>query len=185
MLKGKRVILRPVFKSDAENFTKWFNDSEVTQYLIMYLPATDIAEEKWIEDLSTKRRDSDVVFVIEVCSGRKKIPIGTAGLHKIDWKNRNAEFGIAIGNKKYWSNGYGTEAAELLLEYGFNQLNLHRIYSGAVSFNARSIRMHEKLGFKKEGCQREAIFRNGKYHDVILFGLLGNKWRENKKKKKN
>lgn len=182
MIKGERIILRAVMKADAKNCIKWFNDLEVTQYLVMYLPVTDISEEKWIEDLSTKRQNSDVVFVIEVVSGRKKIPIGTVGLHKIDWKNRDAEFGIAIGEKKYWGNGYGTEATKLILGYAFNHLNLHRVSSGAYDFNERSMKMHLKVSFKEEGRLRQSIFKNGQYRDKVLFGILKDEWKKQKEK---
>lgn len=176
MIKGKRIILRPVFRSDVKNFISWFNNPEITQYLVTYLPITDIAEEKWIEDLSISRKDTDVVFVIEVIMGRKKIPVGTVGLHKIDWKNRDAEFGIAIGEKKFWGNGYGTEATKLILDYAFNQLNFHRVSSAAYDFNARSVKMHIRVGLKEEGRVRQSIFKNGQYQDKIIFGILQKEW---------
>lgn len=183
MLKGQRVLLRSIKKSDLSNMLKWYNDPEVIQYLSLYLPMTEMGEEKWLEDICTKRKETDVVFMIEAIVGKRKIPIGSCGLHRINWKDRDAEFGIAIGEKKYWSNGYGTEAAELIIDYGFSQLNLHRIFSGAYSFNERSIRMHLKLGFKKEGVVQDGIFKNGKYQDKVLFGILRKKWERRKKKK--
>ncbi|MEK7160688.1 MAG: GNAT family protein, partial [Patescibacteria group bacterium] len=80
--------------------------------------------------------------------------------------------------KRYQECGYGTEAAKLMLDFGFNQLNLHRIDSSALDFNKRSINMHLKLGFKKEGCRRQKIFKNGLYHDEVLFGLLREEWKK-------
>ena len=65
-----------------------------------------------------------------------------------------------------------------MLGYGFNQLNLHRIFLTVLSFNARAIRAYEKVGFKKEGVFREHIYRDGKYHDVYYMGILENEWRE-------
>lgn len=183
MLKGKRTVLRPIRRSDLGNMLKWYNDPDVIQYLSLYLPMTEIGEEKWLENICTKRKDTDVVFMIEAIRGRKKIPIGSCGLHRINWKDRDAEFGIAIGEKKFWSNGYGTEAAELIIGYGFDQLNMHRISSGAYGFNGRSIKMHLKLGFKKEGVIRKGIFKNGKYQDKVLFGIL--KGERKKQKEKN
>ena len=183
MLKGKRILLRAIMRSDLKKILEWFNDAEVIQYLSMYLPMTEKGEEKWLEDISTTRKNSDVVFMMEVVEGKKVTPIGTCGLHRINWKDRDAEFGIAIGEKKFWNNGYGTEAAKLLVDYGFSQLNLHRISSGAYGFNERSIKMHLKLVFKKEGVVREGIYKNGKYQDKVLFGLLRKEWEERKKKK--
>jgi RimJ/RimL family protein N-acetyltransferase len=177
MLKGKSVLLRPVKRSDISYFLKWFNDPEVIQYLEWYLPMTEMGEEKYIEELGTTRMKSDALFVIEVIEGASTKPIGNCGLDRINSKDHNAGFGIVIGEKDYWSKGYGLEAARLLINYGFQQLNLHRISSGAFAFNDRSIKLHKKLGFREEGRLRQAFFKNGQYHDLMLFGVLREEWR--------
>jgi len=177
MLRGKTVVLRPVRRSDLPHFLKWFNDPEVTQYLTFYLPMTEMAEEKYIEDLGTAKASINAPFVIEAIEGEDTKAIGTIGLHNINSKDHNAGFGIAIGDKRYWSRGYGTEAAALIIRYGFEQLNLNRINSSVIAFNERSARMHRKLGFVEEGIQRESIFKNGRYHDQIGFGLLRSEWK--------
>lgn len=176
MLRGKLVLLRPVQKADITYFLEWFNDPEVIQYLGMYLPMTEMAEQKFIEDLGTSRATTDAFFVIEAIEGETSRPIGSTGLHRINNKDHNAIFGIAIGDKEYWSKGFGTEAAKLLIKYGFDQLNLHRISSSAWSFNDRSIRMHIKLGFSEEGRRREIVYKNGDYCDEVTFGLLRKEW---------
>ena len=180
MLKGKLVELRPVQRADITYFLQWFNDPEITQYLLMYLPMTEMGEQKFIEDLGTQQAGTQAFFVIEAIEGDKRQPIGSLNLHNISPKDHNATFGIAIGDKKYWSKGYGTEAASLLIRYGFEQMNLHRISSAAFSFNERSIKMHLKLGFKEEGRQREVVFKNGAYFDEVMFGLLRDEWKKGK-----
>jgi RimJ/RimL family protein N-acetyltransferase len=181
MLKGNGILLRPMRRSDISYFLKWFNDPEVIQYLTMYLPMTEMAEEKYIEELGTTRARTDAPFVIEIIEGDSTKPIGTIGLHGINNKDHSASFGIAIGEKDYWSKGYGTEAARLLIDYGFEQLNLHRISSAAFAFNERSIRLHKRVGFKEEGRQREAVFKNGKFHDHVVFGILREEWSGHRK----
>ena len=176
MLQGEKVTLRPVKRSDISHILKWFNDPEVIRYLAMYLPMTEIAEEKFIDELGTARARTDAFFVIEAITGESTKPIGSTGLHGINNKDHNATFGIAIGEKDYWSRGYGTEAARLLINYGFEQLNLHRISSAAYAFNERSIRMHLKIGFREEGRQRDFTFKNGKYCDHVIFGMLREEW---------
>jgi RimJ/RimL family protein N-acetyltransferase len=151
---------------------------EVTQYLSMYLPMTEMAEEKYIEELGTTRAKTDAPFVIEAIEGDSTKPIGTIGLHGITPKDHSATFGIAIGEKEYWNRGYGTEAAGLIIRYGFEQLNLHRISSAAYSFNERSIRLHKRVGFKEEGVMREAMFKNGEFHDIAFFGILRKEWQQ-------
>lgn len=181
MLKGKKVELNPLVKTDLANLLKWFNDMEVTQYVSMYLPVTEQNEEKWLERTNTTNQNTNIVFLIKAIDNEKTIPIGTCGLHGINWKDRDAEFGIAIGEKKYWSNGYGTEAAELIIAYAFSQLNFHRVSSAAYGFNERSIKMHLKIGFVQEGIVREGIYKNGQYQDKVLFGLLKTEWKGYKK----
>lgn len=176
MLRGDKVILRPVRRSDVEDSLKWFNDPEVTQYISMYLPMTEMAEEKFIESLGSTEAGKNAMFCIEAVENNRNKPIGTVGLDNINLKDHHAEFEITIGEKDYWSNGYGTEAAQLIIRYGFEQLNLHRIDSFAFSFNERSVRLHKRVGFKEEGRQREAVFKNGEYHDHVIFGVLRNEW---------
>jgi RimJ/RimL family protein N-acetyltransferase len=176
MLKGKLVVLRPVQKSDITYFLKWYNDPEVIQYSGMYLPMTEMAAQKRIEDLGISKSTTDAVFVIEIIEGDKSKPIGDIGLYRIKSKDHNATLGIDIGDKEYWSKGYGTEAAELIIKYGFEQLNLHRISSSTFSFNARSVKLHLKIGFKEEGRRHEVFFKNGEYCDEVMFGLLRKDW---------
>jgi RimJ/RimL family protein N-acetyltransferase len=173
MLKGENVLLRPVKRADIAFFLKWFNDPEVIQYLDMFLPMTEMGEEKFIEEIATVRANSSALLVMEAVKCEGSQPIGSIALSGINNKDRWATFGIAIGEKDYWSRGYGTEAARLLLKYGFEQLNLHRIASNVFSFNERSLKMHIKLGFVEEGRRRKAVFKNGQYWDMVEFGLLG------------
>jgi RimJ/RimL family protein N-acetyltransferase len=178
MIKGEKVLLRPVRRSDIQHFLKWFNDPDVIHYLAMYLPMTEMAEEKWIENSAARlAAGTDVHFVIEATDGEASVPIGTIGLDSISPKDHSAVFGIAIGEKDYWSKGYGTEATQLLIDYGFQQLNLHRVSSSAFSFNTRSIGLHKKVGFREEGRQREGVFKNGQYHDHVGFGILRDEWK--------
>jgi RimJ/RimL family protein N-acetyltransferase len=177
MLKGKRVLLRPVKRSDISYFLKWFNDREVVQYVGVYLPMTEMSEEKFIEELGTVRARSDIILVIEVVEGDATKAIGNCGLHGISPKDHDAVFGIVVGEKDYWNKGYGLEAARLLIDYGFQQLNLHRISSSALAFNERSIRLHKRLGFQEEGRLRQAMFKNGQYYDRVEFGILREEWK--------
>jgi len=102
--------------------------------------------------------------------------IGMVLLGDVQWTNQTAALGIAIGDPEYWSKGYGTDAMRLIVDYGFRELNLHRITSSTISYNTRSIKVHEKVGFQREGLQRQSIQREGQRYDVIYFGLLREEW---------
>jgi RimJ/RimL family protein N-acetyltransferase len=140
------------------------------------LPRTEITEEKFIEELGDNKSRTYVIFVIDAVENSLQKPIGTTAFSGIDIKDHNATFDVTIGDKKFWSKGYGSEAARLMIRYGFEQLNLHRINSGVISFNERSIKMHNNLGFTEEGRQRQLIFKNGVFCDYVLFGLLRDEW---------
>ncbi len=98
--------------------------------------------------------------------------IGSLAFDSIDWRTRAAEFGIVIGDKSYWNQGYGTEAVRLLVGHGFHMLNLHRIYLHVYETNPRAIRAYQKVGFVEEGRERQAEFRGGRYIDVLRMSIL-------------
>ena len=102
MLKGEKVLLRPIKRADISLFLKWFNDPEVTRYLALYLPISEMAEEKWIEENVTTRANSDIALVIEAVDNGVSQPIGSIGLHRLNLKDREGTLGIAIGEKDYW-----------------------------------------------------------------------------------
>ncbi len=105
--------------------------------------------------------------------------IGTIALMKLDERNRHAELAIVIGEKDYWSKGYGSQMMHTLLEYGFEGLNLDRLYLHVFSFNERAIKFYEKFNFKHEGTLRNMLYRNGKYHDLLAYGLMRDEWQRN------
>jgi len=170
MLIGERVRLRSIEREDLPTFVRWFNDPEVRQYLMMYEPMSMAKEERWFEEML--ERKNDFVFAIEAQIGEQWVPIGNVGLHRIDWKNRTAVFGIALGEKAYWGQGFGTDATRTMLRFAFEELNLHRVELEVFDFNSRAMRSYEKAGFRHEGTRRQALFRQGRYHDVHLMSIL-------------
>jgi RimJ/RimL family protein N-acetyltransferase len=118
-----------------------------------------------------QRRD-DFLFAIEAQIGADWVHVGNLGLHRIDWKNRSAVFGIVLGEKSHWNKGFGTKAARTILRFAFTELNLHRVELEVFAFNPRAQRCYEKAGFTREGTRREAIFRDGHYHDEHVMSIL-------------
>lgn len=170
-LIGDRIYLSPKGTTDEEleKFTEWMNDFEVTDYTGRSGQITTIVREKeWLEN-SARNTESRNFNIIE--SKDNKL-IGTIGLEHFNWIERSAVLGIFIGDKDFRSNGYGTEAIKLLLEYGFKYLNLHSIRLDLLAINEIAHKCYLKCGFKDTGCSREQIFLNGKYYDKLHMDIL-------------
>jgi len=177
MIRGERVVLRAIEADDAERCHTWVNDREVTRFLSLRFPIPMADERRWTE--ATRDPSHDVELAIDTLEGTH---IGNCGLHGIDAVARRAELGILIGDKAHWGQGFGTDAMLTLCGFGFGEMNLHRIYLRVIGFNQRAIACYEKCGFLHEGRLRQAEFREGAYHDMLIMGILrdefGAKWPE-------
>jgi len=171
-LEGKYIYLSPHDLEDIDTYLKWFNDPEVKQTLLLRHAMTRQAEEEFLRKAVDPPNFN--FFAIHLQSNDQLI--GTCDLKVVDWPSRVGNLGIAIGEKSKWSKGYGTEAVELLLRYGFGALNLHRIQLEVFADNARGIRCYEKCGFRHEGRRREADFFDGRYRDELMMGILEREW---------
>jgi RimJ/RimL family protein N-acetyltransferase len=182
MIYGKRIRLRALNKDDLPLFVTWLNDPEVTSGLMHYLPFSIEDEIAWFDGMRKKPLE-ERPLMIEVNIDQDWLPIGDLGIFDIDWRIRSAELGIVIGNKEYWNKGYGTEAIGVILEHGFQTLNLNRICLKVYKTNLRAIRAYEKAGFKHEGKLRQGHFQDGQYVDVILMSILKSEWRDSSNRK--
>jgi len=99
----------------------------------------------------------------------------------LDWRNHCAEFGIVIGDKTFWNNGYGTDTVRTVVGLGFGELNLDRIFLRVFDTNPRAIRCYEKAGFVQEGRLRRDNFHNGKYRDTLMMSILRDEWEKMKR----
>ena len=163
---GSHCYLSPLNSNDAEQFTEWLNDLEITVNLTLYHSVINTENEKaLLEKLATGHNYS----IIDNATNEL---LGNCGFIDIDHLNQSAEVGIFIGNKNYWNKGYGTEALTLLVDYGFKALNLHSILIRVYSFNERARKCYEKVGFKIIGTRREALRRGNEKHDIFYLDLL-------------
>lgn len=170
MIIGERVRLRAIEREDVPTFVRWFNDPEVRRHLMLFFVPLSLAqEERWFESQLDQK---DYILAIEALVGQDWVHIGNVGLHNIDYKNGKAAFGIVVGEKAHWDQGYGTEATHLIVEFAFRTLRLNRVELEVFGDNARAIRCYEKVGFRHEGTKRRAIFQDGNYRDVLLMGIL-------------
>ncbi|UPW85004.1 GNAT family N-acetyltransferase [Lysinibacillus sp. Ag94] len=176
LFESSRVRLRKMTKEDTELYHKWRNDVEVMHSTNPSLDVYPMEETKDFVDhviLGTHAGKSYIMV-----EKGKESPIGIVALINIDYKNRNAECIIDIGEKEYWGKGYGSEGLKLLLDYAFYEMNLHRVYLKVFSFNDKAISLYNKIGFHQEGSSRQSLFRDGTWYDIIHMGILQNEYFE-------
>ncbi len=169
MLDGQLVRLRALEPTDLERAYTWINDREVIHYLGARYPMSHADEERWLKEGPTNGFASGVRLAIETKDG---VHIGNLGLHETNSEDRKAQFGIMIGEKDYWSNGYGTDAIATLLRFAFHEMNLNRVSLHVFEFNERGIACYRKCGFQEEGRLRQHRYSEGHYWDVLLMAIL-------------
>lgn len=174
LLLGNKVKLTSFKEEYLSTFQAWYND---TGFLRLYdvvsaFPKNEAGLKEMI--LDTQHSTDKYIFAVNPLGDDKLI--GVTGFENILWNNGTAVVYIGIGDESYRGQGIGLEALGLTLEFGFQELNLHRIQLTVLSYNKPAIALYEKLGFKREGTYREFIHRDGKRHDMYLYGILRNEW---------
>lgn len=170
LFESSRIRLRKMTHEDTELYHAWRNDMDVMQSTNPSLDVYSLEETKEFVDQVILGAHSAKSYIM--IDKTNETPIGVVSLILIDYKNRNAECIIDIGEKEYWGKGYGSEGLKLLLDYAFYEMNLHRVSLKVFSFNDRAIHLYKKIGFQQEGMIRECLFREGKWYDIIQMGIL-------------
>jgi RimJ/RimL family protein N-acetyltransferase len=174
VIQGELVNLRSSEPSDAERAFGWFNDGEVLQYLNVRYPISRTGEQALIEARASSLTSFvDPHFAIETKDGTH---IGFIDFHQPSAENRCATLGITIGDKAYWSKGYGADAVRTLLRFGFEEMNLHRIDLTVDARNARAQACYRNCGFVEEARLRQHRYANGAYHDTLWMSVLRHEW---------
>jgi RimJ/RimL family protein N-acetyltransferase len=169
MLIGDLIRFRPMEPDDAEALWRWNNDPEVMRWLSDGYPES-LAQTTARHEARERNSYENVLFGIETIAENRLI--GLVHLGGAEPETADAELDIYIGEKDCWGRGYGTEATRLICRYGFDKMRLHRITLWVADENAAAIRVYEKIGFVEEGRARESFRRDGKWHDMVLMGLL-------------
>jgi len=176
MLEKGDLLLRPSREEDLDGmWYRWFNNKEITKYQNKGIfPNTREKQKEYM--MQMQKSTTDVLFAIV----KKDIDfhIGCVGIHNIDWLHRSGMIGIIIGDKSYWNRGYGKLAWNMITQYGFFTLNLHRLWANIFKENEASIKVAQASGFKIEGTVRHMYYKNGKWHDAVLVGLLKDEFKE-------
>jgi RimJ/RimL family protein N-acetyltransferase len=171
-LEGKQVYLRPIGLDDTDRYFRMLFHPEVRRLTGTQKSFTREQIHRYIDG---KSQDSSSLLLLIALRETDEV-IGDIALQSIDAYNRNANIRIAI-EEPYQGKGYGSEALLLMLDYGFGIVNLHRIELNVFAYNERAAYVYEKLGFKVEGRQRDALYYNHQYHDSILMSILEDEYR--------
>lgn len=168
-MKKFKIKYRPFQKSDIDLRVKWLNNPLVNRVLnwhVRDVGTTPRKQKEWYEKYS--KDENDKRFVI-LANGK---PVGIVGLTEISPIDRNGMLYIFIGDDNYRGQGIGTEAIKFILDYGFGKLGLHKIGLITNSYNVRAIKLYKSFGFVDEGTQKEHIFYQGKFYDLVYMGLI-------------
>ena len=163
-LETKNLMIRE-FKSDEDKkfLEEWIKDKYGRYFLFTITSATADTIEELIG------LEKNILGIITLKDGK---PIGTVAFLNYDSANKKAELRKLIGNPEYRGKGYGKEATKYWIKYGFENLNLEKIYLNTTDTNFHNIQINEELGFKVEGILRDEILFDGIPHDVLRMGLL-------------
>ena len=171
-IKGDRIYLSPIRIEDAELYVEWLNDKDISDNLAKHSKVTTLEGEKaWIQ-----KHADDYIFGI-VLKEKNRL-IGNVGLTEVDLIGRSATLGIFIGDKNEQNKGYGREAIKIILNYGFNTLNLNNIMLGVLSFNEKAIKTYKKVGFKTFGVRKSCVYKDGLFYDYIYMQILKDQFNE-------
>lgn len=173
MIDLQEVVLRPLEETDAEDLYSFRNDWEVIRHLGGFSAGYSRASMgEWVARHSN--RTDEILWAIATSENQRCI--GHVGLYKIDYRVRKAEFALVIGDRTWWARGLGTKVTKAVVEWGFSELNLHKITLKVLADNLRALHVYEKLGFQREGVLHDDQFREGRYLDLVLMAQFEKKW---------
>jgi RimJ/RimL family protein N-acetyltransferase len=170
IIQGKLVRLRPPRPDDAAVMITWFEDMEVTRFLLLRHPPSIEQEKEWFDKMA---KDPDQVLWAVEHEGRT---VGVTGIHQIDWRNGFGTTGTLIGDKAVWGKGIGREVMQLRASYAFNQLPLRKLKSGYLDGNEASARAQAAAGYREVGRYRADMFFDGKWLDHVITEVLREDW---------
>ena len=162
--------LRPPTADDVPAMMKWFEDIEVTRFIIVQFPPSLEAEKEWLDRTG---RDPNVIYWIVEHDARV---VGGTGIVQIDWKNGHGMTGTVIGDKTAWGKGIARELMQRRAAYAFTETPLRKLKSGYLEGNEASARAQKAAGYREVGRLRAERFSNGRWLDMILTELMREEW---------
>lgn len=181
MLQSDRLLLRGLELTDVDELMKHWNKRKVKQYLNKKVPHSREEEEEWVRQ-TWERRRKGTAYIFAVVLRSEDLYIGNVELDIQEPVSRRGVIGISIFNPDFWNQGLGRETLYEILQFGFQDLNLHSIELEVFSVNQRALACYKKVGFQETGRRRHAIFFEGEYVDSIIMDILATEWNTNQTK---
>lgn len=169
MIAGNLIILRALEPSDLDRCYKWMNDPSIVRTLKARYPMPFQGEAEWLER-AVRGGERERHFAIETSDRREHI--GNASIHDIDWVSRTARFGLFVGEPAAWNRGFGSDAMRSLVRFAFDEMNLRKLRIHVFDYNERAKHVLDSLGFQVEGKLAREFYREGKYHDLVIYSVF-------------
>lgn len=172
MLIGEKVILRALDEEDLPKLMQWRNIPDFKRNFREYRELNMTMQKKWYDNYVVSDRNT-IMFAI--CNKETKELLGCCGLCYINWIQRNADLSLYIGYKNLYidDEGIAKEACHLLFDYGFNELNLHKVWTELYEYDNKKIEFYTKeFGFNRDGVLRDNHYMDGKWWDSYIYSLI-------------
>jgi RimJ/RimL family protein N-acetyltransferase len=164
--RGSKVKLAALEKEDVPFVTKWINNEEINYYNGSRFPSSLDEQYTWYEKIKNDKTKKKLVIYT-----KENKRAGMVTLFNIDHRSQKAEIGVYISSE-YQGKGYAKESLKLLVNFAFQELNMHKIFASILSFNTMSLKLFESVGFKREYTKREEAFTNGNFSDIEILSLF-------------
>lgn len=172
MLKARYIGLRAIEPDDLPQLLSWRNRPEFRRYFREYRELNSDMQRQWYETRVLNDPATRMFAIVDLAGERL---LGACGLCAIDWINRSADFSIYIGaDNLYIDEHFAPDAAGALIQYGFEELNLHRLWAEIYEFDTSKKRLFEHLGFHLDGLHKQTHWSNGQWHNSLFYGLIAN-----------
>jgi RimJ/RimL family protein N-acetyltransferase len=171
MLRGEGTQLRAIEREDLPLLRDWRNLPEFRRNFREFRELNMPNQEAWFTRISASA--NDFMFMIERTADRT--PVGVCGLVYVNWILRSADISLYIGHQEIYIDGPGgiaESSAQALIRYGFDNLNLHKVWTELYSFDNRKVELFARLGFSRDAVLRDNAYEDGRYHDSFIYSLL-------------
>jgi len=184
LFEGPDVRFGPIdYEKDPEVESRWTHDAEFMRLYEMEpaRPMSAAMVKKQYEKLEKRVEESRNLYSFMIRAKADDRLIGKALIHRIEWSNGNCAVQLGIGSAEDRRKRYGTQTLRMLLRFAFAELNLYRVTAYVPEYNAGALALAKKFGFVEEVRRRQALEREARRWDLIVFGLLQAEWLEQAK----